>query len=111
MVVTLGFKDRPLTQFQVYAPDKSYSDVEIDMLCEQLQDRINLIPRRNNLIILWDFDARIGHDAYLNWPDITGTSVAVNTLLQLCALDDLSIMNTFCNHKKAHTGYLDIARR
>jgi hypothetical protein len=106
MSVTLELKDGPLTLFQVYAPDTSYSDVEIDMFYEQLQDRINLIPRKNNLIILGDFNAKIGHDAYINWPDIAGrftigsANASGETLLQFCAMNDLGIMNTFYQHKK-----------
>ena len=105
MSVTLGLKDGPLTLFQVYAPDTSYSDVEIDMFYEQLQDRLNMIPRINKQIILGDFNAKIGHGAYLNWPEIASrfsigsANASGEILLQFCAMNDLSIMNTFYQHK------------
>ena len=72
MSVTLAFKEGHLTIFQVYAPDTSYSDVEIDMFYEQLQDNLNDIPKSNKQIVLGDFNAKIGYDAYLNWPAVSG---------------------------------------
>ena len=106
MSVTLAFKEGHLTIFQVYAPDTSYSDVEIDMFYEQLQDNLNDIPKSNKQIVLGDFNAKIGYDAYLNWPAVSGRftigngNVSGELLLQFCAMNNLRIMNTFYQHKK-----------
>ena len=38
MNITLKMKDEPWTLFQVYAPETSYVDVEIDLVNENLQN-------------------------------------------------------------------------
>jgi len=88
-VVTLNFENGPLTLFQVYAPDS-------------LQDRLNLIPKRNKEIILGDFNAKIGHDANVNWPKTTGRSSIgdVNGSGEMLLQFKLSIINTFYKQKK-----------
>jgi len=101
-VVTLNFENGPLTLFQVYAPDSSYSDAEINLFYKQLQDRLNLIPKRNKEIILGDFNAKIGHDANVNWPKTTGRSSIgdVNGSGEMLLQFKLSIINTFYKQKK-----------
>jgi len=44
MMITLTLEDGPLTLFQIYAPDTSYSYVDINLFYESIQDRIDLIP-------------------------------------------------------------------
>ena len=62
----------PWTRFQVYAPDTSYSDVNIDLYYENLQDRLNVIARKNKKVVLGEFSAKVGCNIYTNQQDACG---------------------------------------
>ena len=63
-IATLEMEDGPWTLFQIYAPDTSYIDVQIGLFYENLQDRINVIPIKNNKMFLGDFNDKVGCNAY-----------------------------------------------
>ena len=106
MSVTLGLADGPITLFQIYAPDTSYSEDEIIIFYESLQDRLDLISKRNKLIIMGDFNAKVGCNAHTVLPEVVGRfavgypNQSGENLLHFCAMNNLSIMNTFYQHKK-----------
>ena len=56
----------PWTLLQVHAPDTSYSDVNIDLHYENLQDRLNVIARKNKKVVLGEFSAKVGCNIYTN---------------------------------------------
>ena len=64
--ITLEMEYGPWTLFQVCAPDTSYSDVNIDLYYENLQDRLNVIARKNKKVILGEFSAKVGCNIYTN---------------------------------------------
>jgi exonuclease III len=105
MSVTLDIGDGPLTIFQVYAPDTSYSDVEIDLFYENFQDQISQLARKSRYMILGDFNAKVGRKAYENWPEVAGKysigkgNDSGEKLLQFSAINSLAIMNTVYKHK------------
>ena len=57
MKITLALEDGPLTVFQTYTPDTSYSEVDINLFFESLQDKIDQVPTRHKLFIMGDFNA------------------------------------------------------
>ena len=105
MHVTLDMEDGPWTFFQIYAPDTSYSDVDIEMFYENLQDKLNAIPKKHKKMILGDFNAKIGTEAYKNWEEVCGKfsigdiNESGEKLLQFCALNKLCVTNTLYKHK------------
>ena len=62
--IKIDTKNGPITVFQVYAPDSSYSDIDVDIFFETLQVEINNLPKKNKYFILGDFNDKIGRHAY-----------------------------------------------
>ena len=58
--------------FQIYAPDSSYSESEIDLMYDQVQYLINNLPPSHKYIILGDWNAKVGDDSEVNWPIVVG---------------------------------------
>ena len=99
-------KSGPLTIFQTYAPDSSYSDTEYDEHLDLLQTKINELPKKSKYLVLGDFNAIVGRDAYINWSEAAGMfglgkmNDRGEQLLQLCAINELVITNTLYKHRK-----------
>ena len=108
MSIEINTKTGPLTIFQIYAPDSSYDDAEIDMFYNNLQDEINKLPRKNTFMIIGDFNAIVGKHSYVNWPETAGRysigtrNIRGERLLQFCAINNLKIVNTLYKHKFRH---------
>ena len=64
--VTLSTIEGPLTIFQVYAPDTSYSESDIEEFYDCLQHHVNSLPSKNKFIVMGDFNAKIGEEQYEN---------------------------------------------
>ena len=54
--------DRYLTIINVYAPTMMYSDEEKEAFYEKLAEAVDKVPREDKLLILGDFNARVGQD-------------------------------------------------
>ena len=61
-----------MTIIQVYAPTSDYDDSEVEDLYGQLQEVIEEMPEKDNLIVLGDWNAKVGMDAQNNWQDTCG---------------------------------------
>ena len=70
--VTLETKGGPLTIFQVYAPDSSYPDSDVDEFYDQIQAKLNDVSNRGNYIVIGDLNAIVGEDVHANWPEVMG---------------------------------------
>ena len=74
------------------------------MFYEQLQRTINETPNQDILILMGDFNAKVGQDHH-NWPDVIGKfgygdmNQRGENLLSFCAKNDLYITNTNLKHK------------
>lgn len=89
----------------VYAPESCKAKHEREQFYEELQDILEKIPSHETLIVLGDFNARIGNKA------IPGVMQRFNEdrlndsgemLINLCAQTELRINNTFFQHKTQH---------
>ena len=56
---------------QVYAPTSNAEEAEVERLCEDLQDLLELIPKRDVLFIIGDWNAKVGNQ---ETPGVTGKS-------------------------------------
>ena len=58
--VCLQGKPFNITVIQVYAPTSNTEEAEVDQFCEDLQDLLELTPKKDVLFILGDWNAKVG---------------------------------------------------
>ena len=98
--------------FQIYSPDLSYSDDEKEDFYLTLQQELNKLPRKNKLIVMVDFNGKIGKEGGTNWPNNVGkfSTGMMNEngekLLQFRSINNLDIINIMYKHppKCLYTG-------
>ena len=54
---------------QVYAPNSNAEEAEVEQFCENLQDLLDLTPKKDVLFIIWNWNAKVEIQEI---PDITG---------------------------------------
>jgi len=99
--------DGPVNLVSVYAPTLYSTQEAKDQFYDELQAVIQRIPDTEQLLLLGDFNARVGAD-HDSWPNSLGQfgigSMNENgqRILELCTLNDLCITNTFFRTKPQH---------
>ena len=94
------------TFIQVYTPNADSSDDEINSFYNDLQITLNSIPQKDYVIILGDFNAKIGIYQPL-WKDTMGKfgigdiKKHGERLLQFCIANELFVANTAFLHKSS----------
>ena len=107
-IISIRIKAIPFncTLIQVYAPTTDYSEDEIEIFYEQIEDTIKQTPRKDLLIIMGDWNAKVGVDAHATWPNAVGrfgndiTNERGERLLEYANKNKLLLSNTMYNHKK-----------
>ena len=56
-----------ITIIQVYAPTSGHNDTEVD---QQLQEAIDLTPKKDILVVQEDWNAKVGEDAQADWGEV-----------------------------------------
>ena len=71
-MISFHFQGKPfnITVIQVYAPTSNAEEAEVEQFCEDLQDLLELTPKKDILFILGDWNAKVGSREI---PAITGT--------------------------------------
>ena len=97
-------KNNHVTLLSVYAPTMTNSDEIKDEFYNQLSCLLQTIPKKDKLIVMGDFNARVGQD-WDKWPDVMGKH-GIGTcnpngelLLALCTEFNLTITNTLFKQK------------
>ena len=67
--VRLQGKPFDITVIQVYAPTSNAEEAEVERFCEDLQDLLELTPKRHVLFIIRDWNAKVGSQ---ETPGVTG---------------------------------------
>ena len=100
MVMHLPLSDkRQATLISAYAPTMTNSDGTKDKFYEELDSLLGSVSKADKLLLLGDFNARVGSD-HQAWPDIIGKHGIGNCnsnghlLLQTCSTHKLVITNT-----------------
>ena len=102
------FQGKPfnITVIQVYALTSNAEAAEAEWFYEDLQDLLELTPKKNVLFIIGDWNAKVGSQ---DIPGITGKfglgvqNEAGQRLMELCQENTLVIANTlFQQHKRSH---------
>ena len=70
-MTSLCFQGRPfnITVIQVYALTSNAEEAEVERFCEDLQDLLELIPPKDVLFIIGDWNAKVGSQ---ETPGVTG---------------------------------------
>ncbi|KAL5467621.1 hypothetical protein EMCRGX_G031880 [Ephydatia muelleri] len=112
-VMTIRIKlkrySRTVTFVSVYAPTFKATSCEKDAFYSDLQRTIDMVPSSDLLVLLGDFNARVGCD-WMIWEGVVGregideTNTNGYMLLEFCARNSLCVTNTFFCHKTWHKG-------
>ena len=103
---SLHFQGKPfnITVIQVYALTINAEEAEIERFCEDLQDLLELTPKKSVFLIIEDWNAKVGSQ---ETPGVTGKfglgvqNEAGQKLIEFCQENTLVIANTlFQQHKK-----------
>ena len=61
-MISVHFQGKPFntTVIQVYTPTSNAEEVEVEWFCEDLQDLLELTPKKDILFIIGDWNAQVG---------------------------------------------------
>ena len=70
-MISVGFQGKPfnITVIQVSAPISNAEEAEVEQFYEDLQDLLELIPKKDVLFIIGDWNAKVGSQEI---PGVTG---------------------------------------
>ena len=92
-----------ITVIKVYAPTSNIEEADIERFYEDLQDLLELTPKKDVLFIIGDGNAKVGSQEI---PGVTGKfglgvqSEAGQRLIEFCQENTLVIANTLFQHHK-----------
>ena len=113
-MISVRFQGKPfnITRIQVYSPTSNAEEAEVERFYEDLQDLLELTPKKDVLFSIGDWNAKVGSQ---ETPRVTGKfglgvqNEAGQRLREFCQGDALVIANTlFQQHEK--TLHMDITR-
>ena len=105
-MISVCFQGKPfnITVIQVNAPACNAEEAEVEWFYEDLQDFLELTPRKDVLFIIEDWDAKVGSQEI---PGVTGKfgleiqNEAGQRLTEFCQENTLVVENTlFQQHKR-----------
>ena len=105
-MISVGFQGKPLniTVIQVCAWTNNAKQAEVEQFYENLQDLLELTPKKDVLFIIGDWNAKVGSQEI---PGVTGKfglgvqNEAQQRLMEFCQENALVIANTlFQQHKR-----------
>ena len=101
-MISVCFQGKPfnITAIQVYAPTSNAEEAEVEWFYEDLQDLLELTPKKDVLFIIVDWSAKV-------MPGVTGKfglgiqNEAGQRLIEFCQENTLVVANTlFQQHKR-----------
>ena len=112
-MISVHFQGKPfsITVIQVYVPTSKAEEAEVEQFYEDLQDLLELTPKKDVLFIIGDWNAKAGSQ---ETPGVTGKfglgirNEARQRLIEFCQENALVIANTLFQQEK--TLHMDITR-
>ena len=105
-MISFCFQGKPfnITVIQVYAPTSNAEEAEVERFCEDLQDLLELTPKKDALFIIGDWNAKVGRQEISGITGKFGLGVRNEVgqrLIEFCQENTLVIANTlFQQHKR-----------
>ena len=105
-MISVCFQGKPfnITVIQIYAPSSNAEEAEVEWFCEDLKDLLELIPTKDVLFIIEDWNTKVESQ---ETPEVTGKfglgvqNEAGQWLIEFCQENTLVIANTlFQQHKR-----------
>ena len=104
-MISVHFQGKPfnITIIQVYAPTHNAEEAEIEQFYEDLQDLLELTPKKDILFIIGDWHAKVGSQ---ETPGVTGKfglrirNEAGQRLIEFCQENALVIANSLFQQRK-----------
>ena len=105
-MISVCFQGKPfnITVIQVYAPISNSEEAEVEQFYEELQDLLEVTPKKDVLFIIGDWNAKVQSQ---ETPGVTGKfglgvqNEAVQRLAEVCQENEQVIANTlFQQHKR-----------
>ena len=104
-MISVHFQAKPfnITVIQVYAPVSNAEEAEVGRFYEDLQDLLEVTPKRDVLFIIRDWNAKVGSQEI---PGVTGKfslgvqNEARQRLTEFCKEKALVVANTLLQHKR-----------
>ena len=105
-MISVHFQGKPfnITMIQAYAPTNNAEEAEVEWFYEDLQDLLEVTPKKDVLFIIGDWKAKVGSQ---ETPGVTGKfglgiqNEAGQRIIELCQENALVIANTlFQQHKR-----------
>ena len=98
-MISVSFQGKPFSimVFQVYAPTSNTEEAEVEQFYENLQDLLELTPKKDVFIITGDWNAKVGSQ---ETPGVTGKfglgvqNEARKRLIEFCQENTPVIANT-----------------
>ena len=109
-MISVCFQGKPfnITIIEVYALTSNAEEAEVDWFYEDLQDFLDLTPKKDVLFIIGDWNAEVGSQ---ETPRITGKfglgirNEAGQRLIEFCQENALVIANTLFQHTREDSTY------
>ena len=107
-MISVHFQGKPFntTVIQVYAPTSNTEEADVEWFYEDLQDLLELTPKKDVLFIIGDWNATVGSQ---ETPGVTGKfglgmrNEAGQRLTEFCQENTLGMVNTlFQQHERGH---------
>src|SRR5574337_799444 len=113
-MISVRFQGKPfnITVIQVHAPTINTEEAEVEQFYEDLQDLLELTPKKDVLLIIGDWNAKVGSQ---ETPGVTGKfglgtrNEAGQRLIEFCQENALVIANTLPTTQEK-TLHMDITR-
>ena len=113
-MISVCFQGKPfnITVIQVYAPTSNAEEAEVEQFYEDLQDLLELTPKKDVLFIIGDWNAKVESQGIAGITGKFGLEVqneAGQRLIDYCQENAMVIANTlFLQHREDL--YMDITR-
>ena len=103
--ISVHFQGKPfnIMVIQVYAPTSNAEEAEVEWFYEDLQDVLELTPKKDTLFVIGDWNAKVGSQ---KTPRVTGKfglgvqNEAGQRLIEFCQENTLVIANTSSNNTR-----------
>ena len=99
-IITARIRGNPInmTVVQVYAPTSEAEESGHEAFYETLQETLNSVPRRDIVVVMGDFNAKVGKgegDQFIGRHGVGTRNEAGDRMHEFCAANDLVAVNTF----------------